>query len=184
MQLAESVDRAVEEIRAAVRQVDDATFERLAADLVGAGRIVCFAMGREGLALRAFVMRLMHLGLDAHMWGDITAPPVGPGDVVLVIDGPGELEMTSALVGLAHRNGARVWMITAQPDARDPGLADAVLAIPAQTMADDRGGASLLPMGTAFEIGAGLLLDLMVLRLLELTGQTLDEIRVRHANLE
>ena len=89
MQLAESVDRAVEEIRAAVRQVDDAPFERLAADLVGAGRIVCFAMGREGLALRAFVMRLMHLGLDAHMWGDITAPPVGPDDVVLVIDGPG-----------------------------------------------------------------------------------------------
>ena len=184
MLFATSVDQAVEEIRSAVRQVDESAFERLAADLAGAGRIVCFAMGREGLALRAFVMRLMHLGLDAHMWGDITAGPVHAGDIVLVIDGPGELEMTAALVGLAKGHGAMVWMITAQPDARDPGLADAVLEIPAQTMADDRGGASILPMGTAFEIGAGLLLDLMVLRLLDLTGQTLDEIRVRHANLE
>jgi len=92
--------------------------------------------------------------------------------------------MTAALIGLAKGHGARVTVITAQPDGRDPGLADAVLVIPAQTMADDRGGASLLPMGTAFEIGMGLLLDLMVLRLLDLTAQTLDEIRVRHANLE
>lgn len=184
MKLADSVDQAVEEIRSAVRRVDEADFERLAADLAGAGRLVCFAMGREGLALRAFVMRLMHLGLDAHMWGDITAGPVAAGDVVLVVDGPGELDMTAALIGIARRNDARVWMITAQPDARDAALADALLTIPAQTMADDRGGASLLPMGTAFEIGAALLLDLMVLRLLDLTGQSLDEIRTRHANLE
>lgn len=184
MPLADRVDRAAEEIRSAVRRVDETAFERLAADLAGAGRIVCFAMGRDGLALRAFVMRLMHLGLDAHMWGDVTAPPVGPGDLVLVADGPGELTMSAALIGLAKGYGAGVTVITAQPDARDPGLADAVLAIPAQTMADDRGGASLLPMGTAFEIGMGLLLDLLVLRLLDLTGQTLDEIRARHANLE
>lgn len=184
MQLASAVDLAVEEIRSAVRQVDEVAFERLAADLVGAGRIVCFGMGREGLALRAFVMRLMHLGLDAHMWGDITAGPVGPGDVVLVVDGPGELAMTAALIGLAKGHGARVTMITAQSGGRDAGLADAVLTISAQTMANDRASASILPMGTAFEIGTGLLLDLLVLRLLDLTGQTLDEIRTRHANLE
>lgn len=184
MPLANSVDQAVEEIRSAVRQVDESAFELLATDIVGAGRIVCFAMGREGLALRAFVMRLMHLGLDAHVWGDTTAGPVSTGDVVLVIDGPGELDMTAALIDIARRHGARVWMITARPDARDAALADALLTIPAQTMADDRDGASLLPMGTAFEIGAGLVLDLMVLRLLDMTGQTLDEIRVRHANLE
>lgn len=184
MQLTAAVDQATEEIRSAVRRVDEAAFERLAADLGRAGRVVCFAMGREGLALRAFVMRLMHLGLDAHMWGDITAGPVGEGDLVLVADGPGELAMTAALIGLAKGSGARVFIVTAQPDGRDAGLADDVLFIPAQTMADDRCGKSLLPMGTAFEIGMGLLLDLMVLRLLELTGQTLDEIRVRHANLE
>ena len=184
MRLTTAVDQAIDEVRVAVRQVDEAAFERLAADLAVARRVVCFAMGREGLALRAFVMRMMHLGLDAHMWGDITAGPVGPDDVVLVADGPGELAMTATLIGLAKGHGARVTVITAQPGGRDPGLADDVLVIPAQTMADDRGGASLLPMGTAFEIGMGLLLDLLVLRLLELPGQTLEEIRVRHANLE
>lgn len=51
-------------------------------------------------------------------------------------------------------------------------------------MANDRGGASILPMGTAFEIGTGLLLVLLVRRLLDLPGQTLGELCARHANLE
>ncbi len=42
----------------AVRSEDVAKFQRL---LSSARRIVCFGVGREGLALKAFAMRLFHI---------------------------------------------------------------------------------------------------------------------------
>jgi 6-phospho-3-hexuloisomerase len=63
-------------------------------------------------------------------------------------------------------------------------MADAVVVIPAQTMANDSGSDALLPMGTVYEIALLIYLDLVAVELRELTGQTLDDIRARHTNLE
>ena len=63
-------------------------------------------------------------------------------------------------------------------------MADAVVVIPAQTMADDSGSDSLLPMGTVYEIALLIYLDLVTVKIRELTGQSLEEIRARHTNLE
>lgn len=170
----------------------DATFAAIAPDaadrltnaLLAAAGIVCHGLGREGLMMRAFAMRLMHLGLDAHVAGDVTAPPVGAGDLLVVSSGPGDLLLVRSTIALAHRAGARVAALTARPDGPDPQAADLVVTIPAQTMADDRGSPSLLPMGTAYEIALLLFLDLVAIRLRELTGQSLEDLRLRHANLE
>ena len=56
-------------------------------------------------------------------------------------------------------------MITAQEKGRSAGLADRLLLLPAQTMADDRGpgAASLLPMGSLFEGALFVLFEVMVL---------------------
>jgi hypothetical protein len=51
-------------------------------------------------------------------------------------------------------------------------------------MADDTGSDSILAMGTAFELTLAILFDLAVIRIQELLGQTLDEMRARHFNLE
>src|SRR3712207_7632788 len=45
-------------------------------------------------------MRLMHLGLDAHMVADMTTPPVGPGDLFIASVGPGELAVALAFLGV------------------------------------------------------------------------------------
>ncbi len=176
--------RALNELSNAFEAIESDSADRLAAELLVANRIVCYGLGREGLMIRAFCMRLMHLGLDAHMAGDVTAPPVVPGDALFLSSGPGDLLMAGSMIQLARKAGARVIALTAQPDGPDPRAADVVIHIPAQTMANDRGSESILAMGTAYEIAMLVFLDLVAIRIRELSGQTMEQIRARHYNLE
>jgi 6-phospho-3-hexuloisomerase len=118
------------------------------------------------------------------MQGDMAAPPLGKGDLFLCSAGPGELSTVTALMGVAQRDGARVLMITAEPERPSPRLADQLLVIPAQTMARDRGGASTLPMGSLFEGSMFLVFEVMVLRLAVILGQPPEAMRARHTNME
>ena len=47
--------------------------------IVAAKRIVVFGLGREGLQMRGFAMRLFHMGRDVAVWGDMTTPALGRG---------------------------------------------------------------------------------------------------------
>lgn len=176
--------RALAELAAILDQVDPDALDRFAKAIHGANCVHCFGLGREGLMLRALTMRLMHLGFDVHQIGDVTAPPASPGDLVIVASGPGDLTLAHAMIRLGRRTGATTLVVTAQPDGPDPRAADLVFTIPAQTMADDRAKRGVLPMGTAFEIAMLLFFDLAAIRLRELTGQTDEQIRARHTNLE
>src|SRR5205085_8841152 len=49
--------------------------------IVAAKRIAIYGAGREGLQMDGFAMRLAHLGLDVHVVGDMTVPPLGAGDL-------------------------------------------------------------------------------------------------------
>jgi 6-phospho-3-hexuloisomerase len=178
------ITQALAEISTPLLAMDEDAVTRLADEVLGARRIVLFGMGRELLQLKAFGMRLVHHGLDAHIAGDVTALPVTQGDLVIISIGPGDLDMHRAMAGLARRSGARLVVLTAQPEAAIPQMADAVVVIPAQTMANDAGSDALLPMGTVYEIALLIYLDLVTVKLRELTGQTLEEIRARHSNLE
>src|SRR3954452_9906056 len=108
-------DRALEEIAQAVRSVSDTDIDGVVDELLAARRIACYAGGREGLVLRGLVMRLFHAGLDAHYVGEMTCPPVGPGDLVVLSCGPGRISTVEALAGVAERDGARVLYLTGQP---------------------------------------------------------------------
>ena len=174
----------IDEIGAVLAQIDNSAFDQFCLSIAQARRIVCFGLGREGLALRGLAMRLMHLGLDAHVAGDVTAQPVTTGDILIVTSGPGSLSLTKAMVQLGKQNGATVIVISAQAHAPDPQSADLAVIIPAQTMVNDQGSSSVLAMGTAFEAAMTLYFDIAVIRIQELTGQSLDEMRARHFNLE
>jgi 6-phospho-3-hexuloisomerase len=85
---------------------------------------------------------------------------------------------------VAREAGARVLVVTAEPDGATAALADELLVIPAQTMARDQGGASILPMGSLFEGAMFLVFEVLVLRLRELLGETATSMRERHTNME
>jgi 6-phospho-3-hexuloisomerase len=168
-------------------------FERLPADaadpfveaLAGAGRIAIYGAGREGLQMKGLAMRLFHLGLDVHVVADMTVPPLGSGDLLVVSSGPGASNVGDALIGVARDAGARIAVVTAQPAGRTPSSADVVFTIPAQTMANDQSGAvSVLPMGSLFETAQMVLFEMIVLALRDRLGETSESMRKRHTNLE
>ena len=151
-----------------------------------AGRIACHGVGREGLMMKALAMRLYHLGLDVHVVGDMTTPPLGSGDVLMVSAGPGSFSTVAALVGVAKGAGARVMCVTAEPGGAVPCAADLVLHIPAQTMAADQGAAatSILPMGSLYEALMFLVFEVLVLDLRDRLGIAPEAMRANHTNLE
>ena len=178
--------QALDEIREVCERIQPEIAERMCAELLKARRIAIYGCGREGLMLKALGMRLMHLGLDAHIVGDMTTPPLHAGDLLLVSAGPGYVATVLTLMDVASDAGASTMIITAQPEGLAARKADVMIHLPAQTMADDTGGAatSILPMGSLFEIVQLIFFDLVVLKLQQLTNQSFSEMRERHTNLE
>ncbi|MDH3451882.1 MAG: SIS domain-containing protein [Gammaproteobacteria bacterium] len=173
------------ELSRAVERVAPSDLELLLDALVRARRIAVHGLGREGLIMRALAMRLFHLGLDAHVVGEMTTPPVGDGDLLLVSAGPGHFATIAALCEAARSAGAKTACVTAVPDERVPSECDLVLVIPAQTMASDTASPnSMLPMGSVYEGAQFLLFEYLILFLRERLGISADAMRANHTNLE
>jgi len=76
-------------------------------------------------------------------------------------------------------------VITAQPNGEAAQRADVTIHLPAQTMASDLlAPASVLPMGSLYEIAQLIFFDLISIMLREKLGQTAEQMRERHTNLE
>jgi 6-phospho-3-hexuloisomerase len=177
---------ALRELAVVFEHLNDVEVERLLDAIIAANRIVVFGGGRERLQIMGFAMRLYHMGLNVAVEGDMTTPPVGPGDLFLVTCGPGSISTGLALMGVAHEARSSVALITAQPKGKGAALSDLVVTLPAQTMADDLGEkkSSVLPMGSLFEGALFVLFEVLVLKLKERLDIDADAMRARHTNLE
>lgn len=177
--------RAFLEIDAVLGNVPDDLGEHMCNEILKARRIACYGVGREGLMMKALCMRLMHLGLNAHVVGDMTTPPISQGDLLLVSAGPGSFSTVLALLSVAREAGARTMVVTAQPTGAAARNADVVIYLPAQTMANhSTPSRSLLPMGSLYEAAQLVFFDVISILLREKMGQSPDEMRARHTNLE
>ena len=177
--------RALGDLAAVFARLPDGAETPLIEAIVAAKRIAIYGAGREGLQMDGLAMRLFHLGLDVHVVGDMTTPPLGPGDLLLLSAGPGASNIGDALIGVAREAGAKIAVVTAQPGGRTSLRADVVFAIPAQTMANDEGGeVSVLPMGSLFETAQMVLFEIIVLALRDRLGESAPTMRARHTNLE
>jgi len=176
---------ALNDLSKVFTQVKNDSADPLIEAIVAAKRIVVFGLGREGLQMRGFAMRLFHMGRDVSVWGDMTTPPVAKGDLLFVSAGPGDLAMAETLVKIARTAGAKTALVTAQPKGGLAALVDIVTVIPAQTMADDRGAnLSVLPMGSLFETAQMIFFELVILKLRPRFSETSSTMRARHTNLE
>ena len=176
---------AMNDLTAVFEKLPETAADALVEEVLAARKIVVFGCGREGLQMRGFAMRLFHLGRDVAVWGDMTMPAVGPGDLLFASAGPGYLATAETLIELAREAGARTSLITAQANSAMADLVDTVILLPAQTMADDLGAVrTTLPMGSVFEAAQMLFFDCVVLMLRARGDETFETMRARHANLE
>ncbi len=182
-------DRAVriaEEIGATVSRIDDEAALRLIEALAEAPRVFVAGAGRSGCAVRAFGMRLNHLGLSAHVVGETSTPALKAGDLLVVGSGSGS---TGSMVAIARKAAAldgRVALVTIREGSPIGELAEIQLCVPAPTPKLDGPdeAPSIQPMGSLFEQSLLVVLDAVVLGLMDRLAADPETMFSRHANLE
>jgi len=88
--------------------------------------------GRYRAVASMAAMRLMHVGFDVHLTGQVTATSIGQGDCLLMLSASGETPVSLHLARRAADRGARVLAITTREDSSLAAIADVVVAVPVQ----------------------------------------------------
>jgi 6-phospho-3-hexuloisomerase len=175
--------RILDEISASLGCVSEDMADNAVDCIVSAARVFTAGNGRSGLIVRSFAMRLMHLGFDVHVVGDVTTPSINSGDLLIIASGSGE---TGSLIGMSKKAkevGAKLILFTTAPESSIAAIADFAVIIPAQTKHSNN-AVSVQPMGSLFEQTLLIVFDEMVLRLIKRRNTDLTKMRSRHANLE
>ena len=171
MKLAEWVRGDLDEVTAILAGVRDESADALVAAVLAARRIFVLGVGRSGLLARMFAMRLMQLGLQAYVVGDVTTPPIAASDLLVVLSGSGRTATAVTLAGQAKAYGAQL-------------LADLAVVVPAGSVKTDVTTPTRLPLANALEQAMAVVLDCVGAMLAEQLAQDNVALLQRHANLE
>ena len=179
----ELAKKVLDEHRKVLLDVKDDEVRKLLDAIAEAKGIQVFGMGRMKCSVRAFVMRLMHMGLDAHVVYDTTCPNIGPGD--LLIANGACTTICYTVMSFARKLGAKVAAITANPHSKAAKLCDLVVNLRGQV----HGGRpyeipSIQPMAALFEQTIFVFEDLIIQLLMKRLKITAEQMAKRHTNLD
>ncbi len=163
--------------------VKDGEVEKLLDAIAKAKCIQVFGMGRMKCAVRAFVMRLMHMELDAHVVYDTTCPNIGPGDLLIVNAACTTIGYT--VMQFAKKLGAKVVAITANPYSKAAKLCDFTVSLRGQVHGGrDYEIASIQPMAALFEQTIFVFEDIIIQLLMKKLNITAEQMAKRHTNVD
>lgn len=174
------------ELEETLGKVDADRAEYFAQMVLAAPRVFVTGCGRSGLMVRAFAMRCMHFGKKVYVLGDVTTPSLHAGDLLIIASGSGETASLVSHAKKAKKLGGNLAAVTIYPESTIGTLADCAVKIDASTPKSEREAhaTSIQPMGSMFEQSLLLFLDAAIVRMMELSGKTADEMFLNHANLE
>ncbi len=181
------IERILGELGDCVRQVPAESLAHAGALIESASRIFVAGAGRSGLCMRAFGMRLMHLGKTVHVVGETTTPGIAATDVLIIGSGSGRTTSLCAMAEQARRLGAQVLLFTTDAESPLARLSDLQVVIPApsfRVMDDMHDSISVQPLGTLFEQSMLILCDSLILGLMRRTRISAVQMFAHHANLE
>jgi 6-phospho-3-hexuloisomerase len=182
-QLAAARRTVLREIEALLTQVSETQAMELMQALFDTPRIMVLGAGRSKLSVDAFAMRLMHLGLTAHVSGDVTCPAIAEGDLLVACSGSGHTPTVVQRAEAARRAGARIAAVTGNLDSPLARLADIRVHL-AEYSQDFEPDGSTQFVGTLFEQGALVFFDCLILAIQRTHGIDPSEMYARHTNLE
>lgn len=174
----------LDELKRTLSLMKDTDSENLVESILSAKKIFVAGGGRSGFMAKAFVMRMMHIGLEAYVVGETVTPNLEADDLFIVGSGSGETGSLVSMTEKAKNIGATIASVTTNPDSTIGKLADLTIEIPAQAKADSASGKSIQPMGSLFEQALLLFYDALILCVMEKSDSHSDIMYGRHANLE
>lgn len=165
--------------------------------IIKAKHVFIHAVGREGIALRGFAMRLAHLGKRVYWLFDDTTIGMHEGDLFIISAGGGDVGVHRWICDKASKSGATVAMLTALPEGNlVQKYADFTLFIHATAFVADTGEdmsslpqqhdvvPTVQPMGNLYEQHIFFLMDIVAVLLKDAMGLTYDDMEAYHRNVE
>jgi len=177
------ISRLMTTLNRFLERVDEKDVDRMIDMILSPGaKIFVAGLGRTGLSAKGFAMRLMHMGFNAYVVGEVSTPAAGRGDLLIAVSRSGETSTTLALARKAKDMGLQLLAVTSHPNSTLSRLSDHTVKIPV----DDPAIKAEVPpvMGTFFEIACMIFFDSVVYMLMKRTGQKEEDMKARHATLE
>jgi 6-phospho-3-hexuloisomerase len=184
MTYTELVNEIGSELLTTLKAVNETELTALRQAVLDANRVYVAGRGRSGLLMRAFAMRLMHLGLTAHVVEDVTTPAIGAGDLLVIGSGSGATESLVQYAARAKSLQTRLALITTAATSPIGSQADYLVLVPAPSPKRESRGTSIQPMANLFEQSLLLVLDILTVQLMSDLNLTSEQMFTRHANLE
>lgn len=181
----EIVEGEVDELLSSIRKED---VERFIESILKAKRVCGYGAGRMGYGLRAFMMRLNHLGIQASFINDTFCPPMSDNDLFIVTSGSGETRSVLEYLKIA-KDHCRTFAITGNLDSSMSKLADDTLVFrPSNgglnSSDNDSKIDSIQPMTSLNEQAMFLFFDIVSVMLIERLGIQKKDEKKFHFNIE
>lgn len=185
-------DKVLTELNLSLSSIDERMVDQLAEELAykRSAVIVGHAAGRMGYGLRAFIMRLMHLGYHAYWYGDTTIPHLSPNDMFIFASGSGKTKTVVNLAEIAkEKSGCRVVSVTGDVESPLAKLSDLVIKFTGcnnglNSENDPSKINSIQPMTTLNEQAMFIFFDLLALKIMEKLHEDNNTMSFRHSNIE
>ncbi|MEA5010496.1 MAG: SIS domain-containing protein [Angelakisella sp.] len=185
MSLQQKSELITDELTRAMLQIDNTQAEAFVQELLSARRVLVVGVGRVLISLKAWVKRMLHLGIDINVVGSETERPIFEGDMLIVASSSGESAVPKTIAAIAKEKGAHVAYIGCTANSTIAQMADSRLLLAGRTKYALPGEfASAQPMSTLFEQQLYLLGDAIALMVMEQKGLSEADVKSSHANLE
>lgn len=176
-----------------INRVDEDQVNKMIKIIMDAHSIFIVGSGRSKLIGEAFAMRLMHLGFEVHVVGDVTTPAVNNKDCLVAISGSGETKIVTTAAQIAQEVGADVVGITTNPESTLAKYLNVTIEMESKSKEPWEHPAThvlkgnyddLAPMGTLFEDSTHLFLDGLIAEFMARLGKRETDLKERHATIE
>ncbi len=180
------IKEVLNEIEKVLSEIDETNLENFSKNFDKSKRIYVYGAGRSFLQLKGFAMRLMHMGVNSYVVGETCTPNITAEGLLVICSGSGETKSLFNHATKAKEVGAKIALITINPQSTIGKMADVVVEISAPSPKSAKEGQikSIQPMGSLFEQSEGLFMDIAILKLMEIKNMTSETMFGRHANME
>lgn len=176
----------INELSHTLSSIDSEAAEKFVDLVLDAEEVFCAGAGRSGFQIKGFAMRLMHMGVSSYVVGETCTPNIKDNGLLVICSGSGETKSLVNHATKAKEMGAKIALITINPDSSIAKMADVVIEISAPSPKSAKEGEikSIQPMGSLFEQSEGIFMDISIMMLMERQGLDSDTMFSRHANME
>lgn len=174
------------ELKRTLAMIDADSLEQLKNDILAADQVFFVGVGRVMLSLQSICKRLAHLGIKAHVVGEITEPHLNKGDLLIVGSGSGGSLFPLGIAKKAyHTVHCKIVHIGSNPNSELKDICNYMVRIPVRTKfyLDDEID-SCQPMTSLFEQSLLLVGDILAKLIIEEKQLDMKNLWQYHANME